>query len=40
MKIAWIIYDDEYKTTEIVFTEPDCYCSGRVVMIAYAEIVK
>ena len=40
MKLAWIIYDAEYGTVEIVFEDPRGACSGRVVPIVYAEVVQ
>ena len=38
MKLAWLIYDREYNTTEIVFEDPRGACSGFVTPIVYTEI--
>lgn len=39
MKIAWLVYDDEYPDSKPEFwtTEPESW-RGRIVMIVYAEI--
>lgn len=40
MKLAWIIYDREYGTAEIVFTKPESWRGGDVVQIVYSVIEK